>query len=50
MVEINVKNVLKSAGRHIPFEMKENDYDEPIRVAVTGAAGQIGGYLCNFIA
>jgi malate dehydrogenase len=37
-------------GRHFPSAAKEGLDKEPIRVAITGAAGQIGGYLCNFIA
>jgi len=34
-------------GRHFP---KQLNPAPPIRVAVTGAAGQIGAFLCNFIA
>ena len=35
-------------GRHFP-EPPKNLETAPIRVAVTGAAGQIGAFLCNFI-
>ena len=38
---------LQSIGRHFPDATKEN---APVRVAVTGAAGAIGSFLCNFIA
>lgn len=38
---------LQSIGRHFPPAQKPN---APIRVAVTGAAGAIGSFLCNFIA
>jgi malate dehydrogenase len=38
---------LQSIGRHFP---PATNPKEPIRVAVTGAAGQIGAFLCNFIA
>jgi len=37
-------------GRHFPSAAKEGAAKEPIRVAITGAAGQIGGFLCNYIA
>ena len=40
---------LKSIGRHFPPVAKEEE-DKPIRVAVTGAAGQIGSILCFMIA
>lgn len=47
------KNVLVSRlqqlGRHFP-PVPVNLEQAPIRVAVTGAAGQIGSFLCNFIA
>ena len=36
-------------GRHFPAQPK-NLGSDPIRVAVTGAAGQIGTFLCHFIA
>lgn len=42
-------NRIQSLGRHFPQPPK-NLEKEPIRVAVTGAAGQIGTFLCNFIA
>jgi len=40
---------LKLLGRHLPTLPKE-DESQPIRVAVTGAAGQIGSVLCFMIA
>lgn len=40
---------IQALGRHFPAPPK-NLESEPIRVAVTGAAGQIGSYLCHFIA
>lgn len=40
---------LKLLGRHLPTLPKE-DEAQPIRVAVTGAAGQIGSVLCFMIA
>lgn len=40
---------LQALGRHFPATPK-NLERAPIRVAVTGAAGQIGAFLCNFIA
>lgn len=40
---------LKSLGRHFPPIQKE-DENKPIRVTVTGAAGQIGSILCFMIA
>ena len=39
---------LQMLGRHFP-EVPRNLETAPIRVAVTGAAGQIGAFLCNFI-
>jgi len=36
-------------GRHFPA-VESGQGKEPIRVAITGAAGQIGGYLCHFVA
>jgi glutamate synthase domain-containing protein 3 len=47
------KQIIESVqplGRHFPSAAKAGIEKEPIRVAVTGAAGQIGGYLCNYIA
>ena len=38
---------LQSIGRHFPAATKPN---QPVRVAVTGAAGAIGAFLCNFVA
>lgn len=38
---------LQSIGRHFPAADKPK---APIRVTVTGAAGAIGSFLCNFIA
>ena len=40
---------IAALGRHFP-PMPPNLEERPIRVAVTGAAGQIGSFLCNFIA
>lgn len=40
---------LKSIGRHFPQASREEE-SKPIRVAVTGAAGQIGSVLCFMIA
>eukprot|EP00354_Favella_ehrenbergii_P001789 CAMPEP_0170466296 /NCGR_PEP_ID=MMETSP0123-20130129/10309_1 /TAXON_ID=182087 /ORGANISM="Favella ehrenbergii, Strain Fehren 1" /LENGTH=351 /DNA_ID=CAMNT_0010732389 /DNA_START=39 /DNA_END=1094 /DNA_ORIENTATION=+ len=40
---------LQQLGRHFPA-VPRNLEQAPIRVAVTGAAGQIGSFLCNFIA
>ena len=40
---------LQQIGRHFP-DVPANLEQTPIRVAVTGAAGQIGSFLCNFIA
>jgi malate/lactate dehydrogenase len=42
-------NRIQGLGRHFPQPPK-NLEKEPIRVSVTGAAGQIGTFLCNFIA
>ena len=39
---------LEMLGRHFP-ETPKNLETAPVRVAVTGAAGQIGAFLCNFI-
>ena len=36
-------------GRHFPATPRNLEL-APVRVAVTGAAGQIGSFLCNFIA
>ena len=40
---------LQQLGRHFP-SVPKNLESAPVRVAVTGAAGQIGAFLCNFIA
>ncbi len=40
---------LQQLGRHFPATPK-NLEQEPIRIAVTGAAGAIGSFLVNFIA
>jgi len=40
---------VQALGRHFPTPPL-NCESEPIRVAVTGAAGQIGSFLCHFIA
>jgi len=40
---------VQALGRHFPVPPR-NLEGEPIRVAVTGAAGQIGSFLCHFIA
>lgn len=40
---------LQALGRHFPA-VPLNQEKPAIRVAVTGAAGQIGSFLCNFIA
>ena len=40
---------LQQLGRHFPA-VPLNLEQPPVRVAVTGAAGQIGAFLCNFIA
>jgi malate dehydrogenase len=40
---------LKSIGRHFPQVSREEE-NRPIRVTVTGAAGQIGSVLCFMIA
>ena len=42
-------NRLQSLGRHFPA-VPRNLEKPAVRVAVTGAAGQIGSFLCNFIA
>merc|ERR1712083_539282 len=39
---------LQQLGRHFPATPK-NLEQKAVRVAVTGAAGQIGAFLCNFI-
>ena len=39
---------LQALGRHFP-EVPKNLEQPAVRVAVTGAAGQIGAFLCNFI-
>jgi malate/lactate dehydrogenase len=40
---------IQALGRHFPTP-PVNLESAPIRVAVTGAAGQIGSFLCHFIA
>jgi hypothetical protein len=40
---------LQQLGRQFPTPPKNLEL-APVRVAVTGAAGQIGSFLCNFIA
>ena len=40
---------MQQLGRHFP-EVPKNLEQAPVRVAVTGAAGAIGAFLCNFIA
>ena len=40
---------VQALGRHFP-QPPVNLESAPIRVAVTGAAGQIGSFLCHFIA
>jgi hypothetical protein len=45
----NLVQTLEPLGRHFPSP-SEGTGKEPIRVAITGAAGQIGGYLCHFVA
>jgi len=37
-------------GRHFPSAAAAGVEKEPIRVAISGAAGQIGTFLCHFIA
>ena len=44
----NLVQSLQPLGRHLPAAGA--DEKPPIRVAITGAAGQIGGYLCHFVA
>merc|ERR1711990_1433256 len=38
---------LQSIGRHFPPAANPK---APVRVAITGAAGAIGGFVCNFVA
>jgi len=40
---------IQALGRHFPMPPL-NLENAPIRVAVTGAAGQIGSFLCHFVA
>jgi malate dehydrogenase len=40
---------IQALGRHFPHPPLNLEAN-PIRVAVTGAAGQIGSFLCHFIA
>lgn len=49
MEDRSVVQRLKLLGRHLPTLPKE-DEAKAIRVAVTGAAGQIGSVLCFMIA
>lgn len=42
-------NRVQNLGRHFP-QPPLNIERDPVRVAVTGAAGQIGSFLCHFIA
>lgn len=49
MDDPNAIRKLKSIGRHFP-QLQKDDESKPIRVAVTGAAGQIGSVLCFMIA
>ena len=41
---------LQPMGRHFPSATVAGVDKEPIRVAISGAAGQIGTFLCHFIA
>lgn len=41
---------LQPLGRHFPVASDAGVEKEPIRVAISGAAGQIGTFLCHFIA
>jgi malate dehydrogenase len=49
MVEAAFISRLASIGRHFPNPIKGEE-KAPIRVTVTGAAGQIGSVLCFMIA
>lgn len=49
MDDIKAIQKLKSLGRHFPQPPREEE-NKPIRVTVTGAAGQIGSVLCFMIA
>jgi malate dehydrogenase len=40
---------IQALGRHFP-KAPANMESAPVRVAVTGAAGNIGSFVCNFIA
>ena len=40
---------LQSFGRHLPSAVQEGCDKPAIRVAITGAAGQIGSFLCHFV-
>mmetsp|Transcript_3430 Transcript_3430/g.5821 ORF Transcript_3430/g.5821 Transcript_3430/m.5821 type:complete len:207 (-) Transcript_3430:534-1154(-) len=53
MENIDVKQIIQLVqpmGRHFPPASEYGIEKEPIRVAITGAAGQIGSFLCHFIA
>lgn len=49
MDDIKAIQRLKSLGRHFPQASKEEE-NKPIKVVVTGAAGNIGSSLCFMIA
>jgi malate dehydrogenase len=49
MVDSTLTSRLKSLGRHFP-PLAKGEESQPIRVVVTGAAGQIGSVLCFMIA
>ena len=41
----------QNLGRHFPKASQFDNLDkEPLKIAITGAAGQIGSFLCHFIA
>ena len=40
---------IQPLGRHFPSAEQANIAKDPIRVAITGAAGQIGSVLCHMI-
>lgn len=41
----------QNLGRHFPKASQfDNLEKEPLKIAITGAAGQIGSFLCHFIA
>ena len=49
MEDRSIVNRLKLLGGHLP-KLPIEDQERPVRVAVTGAAGQIGSFLCFMIA